>query len=368
MTYPQNGYPPAQQQPQYQPQPPQQFQPPAPVQQPQYQPPQGYAPPPMGYPAQQYPAQQPGYPPNQGYPQNGYGQPQQQQMPQQVPVQASLADFYNQPTTGWGPSITPIGQTPDGTAYTVVVAQHLTKSHVEHKTKYQSTELDYYRDGSPKLVMKVPGYVAPGTQYATATGGAQTIVDGRAQLYIQGPDRDLLNAAMMRAGAPVENGPELGSIIRITKVHNKPNRSGTQSAVKTIEYWRPGAETAAFAQQSGIEYPDLSTPRPVGASAAPQVQDPAPLAAAPAPQFHAPQQFQAPQMPQQMAPQVPAQPQYQGPQPTQPQAPQQAVPQQAAPQPPAPQFDPSQLPQLDPAQQALLATLSGQQQPAPAQG
>lgn len=375
MTYPQNGYP-AQQQPQPQYQPPQQFQPPAPQQQP-------YAPPVNGYPAQQYPAQQGGYPmqqppqqygPPQGYgqqpqygPPQGYGQPQ---MPQQVPVQVSLSDFYNQPTTGWGPSITPIGMTPDGTAYTMVVAQHITKAHVEHKTKYQSTELDYYRDGSPKIVMKVPGYVTPGTQYTTATGGVQPVVDGRAQLYVQGPDRDLLNAAMLRVGAAVENGPELGSIIRITKVHNKPNRSGTQSAVKTIEYWRPGAETAAFAQQSGIEYPDLSTPPPVTEAIQPPAPVQQPLAQ---PQFQAPpmpqQQFQAPPVPQQQA-----QPQFQAPQPPvpqqqfQPPAPPQPQqfqgPQQGA-QPPAPQFDPSSLPPMDSAQQELMRTLIGQQQPQP---
>jgi hypothetical protein len=157
MTYPQQpGFPQVPQQPQT---------PQAP--QPQYAPPV-YAPP------------QPQYAPQQQYAPPMYAQPQQYSYPQQAPqgpaqqpAEASLDAFFSQPSVGWGPSITPTGKTPDGTAYMMVVAQHVTASHIEHATKFGSqTELDYYRNGKPKFVMKVPVFVAPGTQvtYGTERG------------------------------------------------------------------------------------------------------------------------------------------------------------------------------------------------------
>ena len=108
--------------------------------------------------------------------------------------------------------------------------------------------------------MKVPVFVAPGTQVQTAQG-LVTIEDGRAQLYVQGGSKDLLASAMSAVGAPA-GPPELGAVIVVTKTGSRPNRSGTMSAVVTIKYWRPGPEAASFAQQSGIAYPDLNTPKP----------------------------------------------------------------------------------------------------------
>jgi hypothetical protein len=314
MTYPQQpGFPQVPQQPQT---------PQAP--QPQYAPPM-YAPP-----QQQYAPQMYTQPQQYGYPQ------QAPQGPAQQPAEASLDAFFSQPSVGWGPSVTPTSKTPDGTAYMMVVAQHITASHIEHATKFGTqNELDYYRNGKPKFVMKVPVFVAPGTQVTGAQGGVTRIDDGRAQLYVQGGGKDLLASAMAAVGAP-EGPPELGALILVTKTGNRPNRSGTYSAVLTFQYWRPGPEAAAFAQQSGITYPDLNTPKPENAV-------PSAPAAAPAP----PVQPQVPQVPQ-AAPPVPQAQQV----PTQPQAPAQTQ----LPQPPAPAAGGG----LSPEQMELLSKLTGQ--------
>lgn len=346
MTYPQQpGFPQVPQQPQMpQPQAPQAQMPQAPQQQ-QYAPPM-YAPPQQQYaqPAQQFAPQmyaQPQYGQPQGYPQQygqqGYGQPQ---APAQTPAEASLDAFFSQPSVGWGPSITPTSKTPDGTAYLMVVAQHITASHIEHATKFQSTELDYYRNGKPKFTMKVPVFVACGTQVQT-TQGLVAIDDGRAQYYVQGGSKDLLASAMSAAGAP-EGPPELGALILITKTGSRSNRSGTTSAVVTVQYWRPGAEAANFAAQSGIAYPDLNAPKPE--NAVPSVPA-TPTASSTAPVAPQGIDFSAPQFQQQV--------------------PQAAPPvEQVQPQAPGLQQLPQQVPVatggLSAEQQALLATLTQQ--------
>ena len=318
MTYPQNGYPAPQPQPQYQP--------PAQPQQPQYPPapPQGYAPPPMGYPAQQYPAQQPGYPMQpQGYP-----------MPQ-PPVQlatGSLDAFYNQPSVGGGAAL----KFEVGVSHVGVVSRDVTGADVQQQTNPQNGQPAYFKDGRPKFVMKVPLQVQP----------TQERPDGLAQWYVAGAARDELARAMKAAGAP-EGPPEAGAVIQITCTGTRPSGAGMNpSKVYQVVYQRPnepaGMMTAAsYGVPTALEQP--------------------PVQAAPAPQ-----QFQAPQQPM---PQPPA-PQYQGPAPAQqfqaPPVPQQAAPQgapaQAPAQPPAPQFDPSSLPPMSPEQQQLLAGLVGQQQ------
>lgn len=290
--YPQQAPP---QQPQYAPQ------------APQYAPPQ---PPAYGYPPQQAPAPQQwapqpgayGYPPQQGaYP--------TQQAPAQTPVSASLSDFYSQPSSGWGPSITPIGATPDNTQILMVVAQHITKAHVEHKEEFNKPGvLAYYRNGSPKLQMKLPVNVAPGTQYWTKQG-PQQVADGRAQYYL-GKDKDLLGAAIAQAGGNAADPPELGCVILATKTHNRPTQ-GQPSPVVTYQYWRPGPEAQQLAAQFGVTYPDLNTPKPAdnapvqeapapapAPSAGPGVQQQAapaqPVMQQPAAQMQVPQQFQPP--------------------------------------------------------------------------
>lgn len=213
--------------------------------------------------AQHYPGP-PGYPYGPPYPAAPPQQPPAPQVPAGPPP--SLGDFYSQPSTGWGPSVTPNNATPDGTQILMVVAQRITEAHVEQATQYQSTEPAYYRNGKPKLVMKIPAYVAPGTQYWTGQGVVQQIADGRAQYFVQGPDKDALAAAIAAAGGNAAEPPELGAVILVAKTGSRRNPSGTQSAVKTFRYWRPGPEAAGMAQQFGITYPDLSTPKPADAS------------------------------------------------------------------------------------------------------
>lgn len=371
---------------------------------PQYPPqqqaaPQQYAPPSAqpnyGYPPQQgaYPAQPSYGPPAPQYgPPPGYGYPPQQgayptappQAPAQQPVSASLSDFYLQPSTGWGPSITPTGATPDGHVVVMVVAQHITEAHVEHKTKFQSTELDYYANGKPKLSMKVPVNVPVGTPY-WGEKGMQTVEDGRAQLYLQGSNKDLMGAAIAAAGGNPVEPPELGSLIVVTKTHNRRNRSGTNSAVTTFQYFRPGPDAMQYAAQNAIAYPDLSTPRPTSGgetggnaaaevpSAGPAVQQqaatPPPVVQPPAPQMAPPTLPQAP--PQQYAAPAPgtyatAPGQIAHPTPNPmapPTAPQQAPQMAAAPPPVAPGIPAGM---NDPGRQALLAHLT-QGVPLPAQ-
>ena len=260
MTHP---YPQAPAYPAQQPQQPQAYAP----QQPQaYAPqqPQAYAPAPQQpqYAQPQY--AQPQYAQPQ-YAANPYAQPAPQpQAPAGPPP--SLGDFYSQPSVGWGPSVTPNNGTPAGTQVLFVVAQHITEAHVEEAEEYQKPGvIARYRNGKAKLTMKIPAFVAPGTQYWSAQGAVQQILDGRAQYYCQGGDKDLLAAAIAAAGGNPAEPPQLGALIRVTKTGSRPNRSGTQSSVKTWEYWRPGAETAAIAAQCGIAYPDLSTPKPAEA-------------------------------------------------------------------------------------------------------
>lgn len=299
MTYPvqQPGYP--------APQPPQQ-----PIA-PQYPAPQGYAPPPMGYPAQQYPAQQPGYP----MPPQGYGAPQQ-------PVQlatGSLDAFYSQPSVGGGAAL----KFEVGTTHAGVVTREITGADIQQQTNPQNQQPAFFKDGRPKFVMKVPLQVQPTADRP----------DGLAQWYVAGAARDELARAMKAAGAP-DGPPEAGSVIQVTCTGTRPSGAGMNpSKVYQVLYQRP--QGAAPAQQP------------------------------PAPQ----QQFQAQQPePQHLhsqlpTAQVPVQPQYQ--QPPAPQQFQAPVPPPQMAQPAAPQFDPSQLPQLDPAQQQLLAGLVGGQQPVP---
>lgn len=374
MTYPQQGYPAQQYAPPMPQQPAPQYAPPAP--------PQQYAPPPMGYPAQQYPAQQPGYgapAPQYGAPQNyhPYGAPQQQEYQGPPPVAGSLDAFYNQHSTGWGPSWQTGNEIPVGTTYVGRVARPLVDSDVEQATKFNSTEPDFFRDGSPKMVMKIPVLVRPDQRFA----------EGRAQFFAKGSDRDELNRAMAAAGA-ASQVPEAGSVIVLTITGKRRNNFGTSSSTVQIQYVNPGPDADQYASACGIVF-DPSAPAAAAAPAPAPMQQPVQQYQEPAqPQQYqqpVPQHASPPSMPQPPMPQapVPAQPQYQPPpvpQQAAPPMPQPPVPQQQQQQqqpaqqfqppaaPPAPAFDPSSLPPMSPDQQALLQGLLGQQQAPVPQG
>lgn len=329
--------------------------------------PQGYAQPPAqgGYPAQQpgyptapaqggYPTQQPSYP--MGVPQ---GYPQQMQSPPVQLAAGSLDEFYSQPASGWGPSWSWTTPTtlPIGSMFVGVVARDITSGDVEQQVNNQG-QPQTYRDGRARFVMKVPMNVPVNPpRYA----------DGRAQWYVQGQARDELVRAMHAVGAP-EGPPEAGALVFLTLSGERRNTFGTMSKQVTVQYVRPGPEADQWAQQNGIALasaqgeapPQAPVPQQVPVQPAPQQQYAVPQApVAPQPQQYAAPAMQQPvaQIPQQVAPmQAPPAP------PAQPQAP--APMQQAPMQQAAPQLDPSQLPQLSPEQQQLLAGLVGGQQPA----
>lgn len=269
-----------------------------------------YAPPGYPQPQQQFPPQQPqGYPPQQaphGGP--GYGQfPGQQpgQAPQPEPVQGSIEGFYSQPSTGGGKSL---AFEQPGARYIARVARTVQNSDIEHSTKVNSTELDYFRDGTPKMVMKVPVLVAPD----------QTRPDGQGQLYVRGGMRDELSRAMQEAGS-ASQVPEAGALIDITFTGTRPGAPGySPTKVYSITYTLPeGVAPVQPGQQ------------PQQVASVPQAQQPAPAAAPPA----APQQQYDPAA-YANGGVVPGygqqQPPYQQP------APQQVAPPAAPPAPPAP--------------------------------
>lgn len=293
MTYPQQtpGYPP--QAPPQQPPAPQQFQPAFPGGTVPQQPQQFAQPPAYGYPGQQgaYPVAPP-----QGYPQAYAQQPPAPQLP---PMTASLDDYFNQPSAGWGPAWQLGNNVPAGTSYIGIVAQHITKAHLEFATDQNTKQVRTFKNGEPVMNMKVPLYVAPD----------QRFTEGRAQFYVGPGEKDALAAAMAAAGAP-EGPPELGAMIRTTKTGSRGNSYGSQSSIKQVEYWRP-EQAREFAPQLGIAYPDITpAPAPAPAHAAPEPQAPAaPTSAGPAVQQQAAPQPVAPQPPAPAAaPQMPPPP------------------------------------------------------------
>ncbi len=313
-------------QPQYAPQQPQM--PGYPPQQQQYAPaPAAYQPPPMGYPQPQYPAQQPGYP----MPPQGYAPPQQ---PTPELATGTLDAFYSQPSSGGGAALR-FEQV--GAMHVGVVARAITNGDIQQQTVVGSNAPAFFKDGRPKFVMKVPLQVAASPAHA----------DGLAQWFCAGQARDELVRAMAAAGAP-EGPPEAGAVVAITFVSTRSAGPG-MNAAKTYQvvYFRPDdANGMNYAAQCGVPTaiaPAAAAPQAPAAPAQPQYRPPAPPAAPQQPQYAPPPQ--SPPVPQQA---MPPAPQAQTP---------------AQPAPPVPQA-PAGLPQLDPAQQQLLAGLVGQGLPA----
>lgn len=288
--------------------------------------PQGYAQPPQAPQQYGYPAQQPGYP--MAAPQPQYAPaPAAPAVP--MPAPASLDGFYNQPSAGWGPAWQLGNAVQNGTSYIGVVAQWVTRSHLEYATqKNQMTQVEEvrrFKNGDPVVNLKVPLNVVPD----------QRFTEGRAQFYVGPSEKDLLNAAIAAAGGDPTQPPPLGSMIRATKTGSRGNNFGGQSAIKSVEYWPP-EQAQQFAAQLGIPYPDLSTPRPVEEAPRHALQEapaaPAPVSAGPAVQQQAASQPPVGQVPVQQMPPAPA---VQAAPPAAPQAP--AGPPMGMPPAPAPQ-------------------------------
>jgi hypothetical protein len=256
----------------------------------------GFPPPPPPTPPTQYPAQYPqGYQPQYGPPPAPGYPPMQMATPAQPLAQGSIDDFYNQPSQGGGKALTfPVV----GTRYIGIVTRPITSTDIQQQTTPPANGSipQFYKDGRPKFVMKVPLQMQPSAAYP----------DGLATWFVKSQARDELVRAMAEAGAPA-GPPEAGAIIDITFVAERAVPGMNPAKQSHVAYTRPDGTT--------------SSPAPA------QPQQPAP----------APAQAQQPLQPLQ-PPVAYAQPQ-------------QAVPAQAAQ--PLPPSD------LTPEQQALLAKLTG---------
>lgn len=197
------------------------------------------------------------------------------QQPAQPLAQGSIDDFYAQPTVSGGPSVS-WKDAQIGAVVVGIVAHDVTSSDIQQETNTQGLP-QFYRDGRPKFVMRLPLRVAPDT----------TFPDGQAVLYVKGQLRDELQRAMSAAG--VSGAPRAGAAIQVTLTGRRAARTaGFSPANQFAVVYQDAPETGAPAQA-----PAPLAPQPVA-----QVpQQP------PAPQVQAPQ-FQAPQAaPQPVAPQ-----------------------------------------------------------------
>lgn len=249
------------------------------TQQPYYQPQYPAAPAQPAYPQQGYPqpAPQPAYAPQApAYPQQPYAAPQPVQQPL---AQGTIDDFYNQPSSGGGPSLK-FEQV--GTRYIGVVARPLGPGDVQQQTDTMGRAL-FFKDGRPKFVMKVPlQLVQPHPAYP----------EGTAQWYVKGAAKDELARAMAAAGCPADvKAPEPGATIDVTFVSTRQSGAGMNPAkVFQVVYTRPNGAQGQAATEA---------PSPVAvAQPVPQVPQ-QPVQPAPVQQY-APQ---APQPAAQVAPQ-----------------------------------------------------------------
>jgi len=259
---------------------------------------QPYAPPPQypGYPPAQQQPQYPGYPPVQqqfqqpmppGYPQP-YAQPQQ---PAQPLATGTLDDFYNQPSSGGGGSLK-FEQI--GTRYVGIVTRPIGSGDIQQQTNVQGVP-QFFKDGRPKFVMKVPLQMQPSPAYP----------DGLAQWYVKGAARDELVRAMAEAGAP-EGPPEAGAILDITFTGTRSAGAGFNPAkLFSVRYTRPqgAAPAQAPAAATGAPSPAPEVPQQYAPQAAQQPVPPQQQPYAPPPANYPPaqqaQQFQQPAPPAQ---------------------------------------------------------------------
>lgn len=321
------------------------------------QPPQPY------YPQQPPPAQYPpaayGPPPQAPYPAQ-QGQ-QWQQIPQPYPVappvqlaQGTIDDFYSQPSGGSGKPISWEGKQ---IGFEVIgrIARAVTKGDIQQQTNKQG-QPQTFRDGRPKLVMKVPL-----DNVQTNPPTADYAPENTATWYVKGQSREELSRAMTDQGAPPNTAPQSGAWVRIRFVGTRPI---------------PGMSPA---NQVQVDYTPAPADAQAGPAAGPQLQ-PAPPAAPAAPTQYPPQQpppAQLPPAPVQQPPTPAPDPQYGYPQNPQWQPPQNGQPQQYAPpatqqptfQPPVQQAPPAAAgpgqkpPEMTDEQWALFNNLSNATQP-----
>lgn len=204
-------------------------------QQPPPPPPPGYG----QYPQQGYPPppQQPQYqPPAQGYgqyPQPGYGQPPQAppQQPQGPPP--SLADYYSQPKGGGGPAVKFSAPKQVGYGLGFIIARDVTEADLEQQTNPVSKQLEFYPDGRRKIQLKVPLIVDQTPEHP----------EGRATLYAKTGIREALDAGMLAAGLPPKQFPKEGDRGSIVWVGTQPIQGQSDKKLFEVQY-TPGPKWA----------------------------------------------------------------------------------------------------------------------------
>jgi len=225
---------------------------------------------PQQYPAQ-YPQQFPAAPQTYAQPQPfAPGYPPATPAAPAVPLaQGSIDDFYNQPSTGGGKSLSFQGK-PAGTQYVGIVTRPITSGDISQQTDIQGKP-QFFRDGRPKFVMKVPLQLQPSPEFP----------DGLAQWYVKGQARDELVRAMAEAGAPA-GPPEAGAILAITLTGTRPSGPGLNPAnVFHVVYTRPDGVTSSPAP-AATAAPAVSQPVQVADAHVTYPAQPQPAAAAPA--------------------------------------------------------------------------------------
>jgi hypothetical protein len=234
--------------------------PPTPPPTPQYPAPGGYQPGPGPLPGQYAPAPQYPYAP--------------QAAPAAQPLaQGSIDDFFNQPSAAGGKSLT---FKVVGTRYVGIVSRPLGQGDVQQQTDTFGRP-QFFRDGRPKFVMKVPLQMQPSAEYP----------DGLAVWFVKGQARDELVRAMAEVGAPA-GPPEVGSIIDITYVGDRQAGPGLNPAKQSrVVYRRPDGAPPAPAAPAPVAQPPAPA-QPPAMPVAPPVEASVPAApaqpAAPAPQ------------------------------------------------------------------------------------
>lgn len=196
----------------------------------------------------------------------GYAQPQ---APAQPLANASLEDFFSQPSAGWGPAWS-FKDKPVGHTFVGIVARQVTNGDISQQTQPGSNAPMFYKDGRPKLVMKVAMTVQPDGLYT----------EGKAQWFVQGQARDELSRAMAEVGAPT-GPPEVGAVISVALSGKTDNSFGTKTNQFTVKYQRPeGAAPAAPAPAAAPEAPAAPVaPQVPAAPVAPPAPPAAPAAA-----------------------------------------------------------------------------------------
>lgn len=213
---------------------------------------------PPAYPQQPYVQQPAAYPPPAQFPQSP-------QAPTPPPVNGTLDDYYNQPSAAGGPTIS-WKDKPIGTTYAGTVARDVTNGDVQQQTNFQTKQPEFYRDGRPKFVMKVPLQVQPSEEFK----------DGEAALYVRGQMRDELVRAMSEAGAT--GAPKAGDQIFVTLVGKRNTGAGLSPAnVFQIRYVAAGRPTPVSAPETV-----QAAPVAVVAPAQPQPVAPQPVQQVPA--------------------------------------------------------------------------------------